>query len=339
MKIHDFDVITAPEEVRQGLYRVAAAIELEEFPDDEPAPYEFHLNRWRTGSTPHGQITRHYVEDGGEVTAFMFTGRWPIDDPTNSFVVVWVHPDHRRKGTGKALLARAIDLLEPHGVEKVIVDVDDGSPWVPAMERLGFKKSLTDKRGRLQISDLDLDLMDSWIARARERASEYDIVHLTSPIPEEYLERWCEMTNVMNTAPMEDLEIADHLMTPERWRADERLRETRGDIYLAAGALHRPSGRFAGFSEIYVQRYHPKQALQHDTGVDPDHRNRGLGRWLKAEMIKRLVRDHPEVERVDTWNAGSNAPMLAINDEMGFRPVLLTHAYQASFADIRSRLS
>lgn len=32
------------------------------------------------------------------------------------------------------------------------------------------------------------------------------------------------------------------------------------------------------------------------TGVYPEYRNKGLGRWLKAEMMQRILRERPEVE-------------------------------------------
>jgi hypothetical protein len=62
-------------------------------------------------------------------------------------------------------------------------------------------------------------------------------------------------------------------------------------------------------------------AWQGDTGVWPKHRERGLGRWLKAVNALRLLDEQPEVEFIDTWNAGSNEAMLAINVAMGFRPL------------------
>ena len=39
-------------------------------------------------------------------------------------------------------------------------------------------------------------------------------------------------------------------------------------------------------------------------------------------MIKRFVSEFPEMEKIETGNAGSNEPMLNINIQMGFKPVL-----------------
>ena len=64
-------------------------------------------------------------------------------------------------------------------------------------------------------------------------------------------------------------------------------------------------------------------ARQGDTGVDPEHRRRGIGRWLKAHNALRLVGQRPDVEYIETWNAVGNTPMLAINRAMGFEPIRL----------------
>jgi GNAT superfamily N-acetyltransferase len=104
-------------------------------------------------------------------------------------------------------------------------------------------------------------------------------------------------------------------------------------------AVHRPTGDFAGMTTIIYRRNHPGLALQDDTVVDPEHRNRGLGRLLKAAMVKEFLAEHPDVERIDTGNAGSNKPMLAINEEMGFRTILEVSAWQGDIATARKALA
>ena len=87
------------------------------------------------------------------------------------------------------------------------------------------------------------------------------------------------------------------------------------------------------------QRLEPWLAYQDDTGVDPEHRNKGLGRWLKAAMAKRFVSEFPDVTAIETGNAGSNEPMLNINIAMGFKTVLEVNAWQGDIATVREALT
>ena len=55
-------------------------------------------------------------------------------------------------------------------------------------------------------------------------------------------------------------------------------------------------------------------------------------------MIKRLMADFPEVKRIDTFNAGSNEPMLNINIAMGFGAILWEQVYQGPTESVRAWL-
>jgi GNAT superfamily N-acetyltransferase len=128
-------------------------------------------------------------------------------------------------------------------------------------------------------------------------------------------------------------------MTPEMWRDIESKMTTRGREILIYVARHNATGAFAGFTNVAYKHLQPDHVEQWDTGVDPTHRNLGLGRWVKAAMALKLRDEYPGVERIDTENAGSNAPMLSINIEMGFKPILVQNVWQGDLATLRKNLS
>ena len=100
----------------------------------------------------------------------------------------------------------------------------------------------------------------------------------------------------------------------------------------------RATGAFAGISEVYWHPARPAILHQGDTGVFPQYRNRGLGRWLKAAMLDRVLRERPRVELIRTNNADSNAPMLRINTELGFRPYMARTIWQVETDRVRRYL-
>ena len=68
--------------------------------------------------------------------------------------------------------------------------------------------------------------------------------------------------------------------------------------------------------ELFTER--PQLADQHDTTVAPAHRGHRLGLVLKGEMVRWLRDVEPQVEEISTWNAESNAHMIAVNEQLGY---------------------
>lgn len=88
------------------------------------------------------------------------------------------------------------------------------------------------------------------------------------------------------------------------------------------------SRRIAGFTGVGWQPNRPQILYQYGTAVFPEYQNRGLGRWLKAAMLEKVLRDLPQVRYVRTGNADMNAPMLKINQELGFKPYRSNYDWQ-----------
>lgn len=76
-----------------------------------------------------------------------------------------------------------------------------------------------------------------------------------------------------------------------------------------------PDGRWAGFT--LAQRSGERQAHIFMSGVAPDFRDVGLGTALKAAAIRHARR--LGVNALTTLNHAANAPILAINRQLGFR--------------------
>ncbi|MCA1847255.1 MAG: hypothetical protein LC792_29515, partial [Actinobacteria bacterium] len=114
----------------------------------------------------------------------------------------------------------------------------------------------------------------------------------------------------------------------DQCRATEATQAAQGYESWLLCARHDDSGELAGYTELTFSATWPQKAEQGDTGVWPKHRDRGLGRWLKAANAVRVLDERPEVKFIDTWNAGSNEAMLGINVAMGFRPIENWGAWQ-----------
>ena len=93
-----------------------------------------------------------------------------------------------------------------------------------------------------------------------------------------------------------------------------------------------------GGTEVTFEPWDATVALQQNTAIGEAHRGRGLAKWVKASMLDRIRRERPEVERLRTSNAFSNAPMLAINNMLGFKIIEARTEWQGQTADLRRNL-
>lgn len=329
------DTRTAPESLLRELAAYYNVVQAEDLPDDPPTPAEQTIQDFRS-VMDHLPVKRWLLRDG-EIVA-VAVAAYDIDQNLdNGFGRIHVHPEHRGNGHARSLATVMFDELEDGGRKRFDTWVKVGHPAESLCKALGLNAVYTDKRSRLYISDLDHDLMRSWIKGAAERASEYELKYYLSPIPDEIIDEMCRMAEVMNTAPREDFEAEDEVATPGLWREYEESVAVKKTQLHNMVAVHKPTGQFAGYTQINTQDLQPDLAWQWDTGVHPDHRNKGLGRWLKAAMIEHIVAEYPEVARVDTENAASNEPMLNINVTMGFKPVHLSQVWQGDLATVRER--
>ena len=200
---------------------------------------------------------------------------------------------------------------------------------------LGTELRSTEQESDLDMASVDAELMGRWIEAA---PADVDLVYWAGRCPDEHMDALVATANAMNDAPTDDLEIEDMSFDADILRADFDARDACGIDYVGILAVC-ADGSAAGATEVFVNRLRPAYSWQWNTVVLPAHRGRGIGRWMKAAMWQRLRAEAPEVAMLRTGNAESNAAMLAINNEMGFRPSHLMGCWQAGLATLESGLS
>jgi GNAT superfamily N-acetyltransferase len=190
---------------------------------------------------------------------------------------------------------------------------------------MGAELRYTEQESRLDLASVHPKLMAQWIAAG---PADLKLVHWARSCPEDRIDALVATANAMNDAPTDDLQIADTVVDAAMVRAEIEARAARGLEYGGVLAVT-AEGEAAGSTEVFINRHRPEASWQWTTVVLPAHRGRGIGRWLKAAMWERLRATEPEVTGLQTGNAASNAHMLAINNQMGFRPTHLMGCWQA----------
>src|SRR5688572_27702080 len=335
--IERLDPATASDGDLAGLHALETALELEALPGEPVAPLAHAVVGYRH-SVPfrvrEGWVVRQGPGPGGIVAWGTASYNEVPENRNHANVWLAVHPEVRGLGLGSALLDRAVQTARRWGCTILDFEARVGGPGEPFLRALGAERRLIERRSRCRTGEIDRELLEGWVRRAGERAAGYSLVAWDGPCPDELLAAFVGLKAVMNTAPLEAFEWDDERVTAEQWRQIEATNAARNVETWQLCARHDDSGELAGYTELAFPRLWPAAAWQEDTGVWPKHRDRGLGRWLKAVNALRLLEERPGIEFIDTWNAGSNEAMLGINEAMGFRPLENWGDWQAATADV-----
>lgn len=171
-------------------------------------------------------------------------------------------------------------------------------------------------------------------ARAEQHAAalgarndaDYELLTFDRAVPTDLLEAYAQMfTAFERDIPQVAEEETPTVSAQEIAESDERLRKA-GVWTPTVVVRHRASGALVAFTRVTWQRG-MATAVQEETWVDPAHRGRRLGLWMKAVNLVSLLQrpgadpetDGPQLAHLLTFNAAENAHMRAINAELGYR--------------------
>ncbi|GGT15995.1 GNAT family N-acetyltransferase [Streptomyces chromofuscus] len=246
-----------------------------------------------------------------------------------------VRPDARRRGTGTRLLAAVLAAAESEERRSLIAEAPAGTAADLYCVRHGFRRALTLHHLLLPLSEEHRGRLEGL---AGTEHPGYRTAEWTGTVPDALADSFAAAKNAMHDMPIGDLDHGSLTWDAERVRAMAAVVAERGDTLLTVAAVHGDgTAGIAGYTEIVIPGGTAARALQYDTAVVPAHRGHGLGVWLKARMLRRLLDEHPQVTEVETDNAAENTHMLAVNERLGFRPLRTTYEYQLSLAEREQR--
>lgn len=236
-----------------------------------------------------------------------------------------VHPTERRGGIGSRLLDAAVAAVRENGRRRVIAQAETGSPGDRFLSARGFRVVLTLVFARLPLAEADVA---SLTGIAEQLRPGYRLVSWDGTVPDDLAGTFADSRRAMDDMPMGDTDFGTVTWNVHRVRAVAETVRKRGDLLHTVAALDESDGSIAGFTELVVPGSGKGAGQHYGTGVLPEHRGRGLGRWMKAASILRARERYPDLDALVTDTAETNRHMRRINDALGYVPTHTAHEYQ-----------
>jgi GNAT superfamily N-acetyltransferase len=237
---------------------------------------------------------------------------------------VRVLPAWRRRRVGSALVALVQQTAartgrtELGGMDETPVRAEYVDSAGPFARHLGFVPAHGMARRRLSVPLPAVHEEALW-RHPKATPAGYTLLTFAGGWPDEYVEDRCELGRRMSTdVPVGEQELEEEVWDAQRLRDLHAALEAQNRTVMISAARHEESGRLVAFTELAIPLGAPESAWQWDTLVLREHRGHGLGFAIKLANLRATLARHPGVRWVNTWNAEDNAPMIAVNDELGF---------------------
>jgi len=328
------DAHSAPESDLVGCHRVMEAWWLRDKPDLPALTYDDAVGRLRLPFPGFGEAVHRVARRRGEIVGLATVYFLEDDSSHIALTEIVVHPRARRHGVGTAMLRALVPELRARGRELVegwqLTVGGDGPKWA---EALGFRTVHTVLMQTLEFSGADSSLWNVDVPAG------YRTHRWIGAAPDDLIACYAKARQAIHDAPLGDLGYQDPQWTVQRVREREAELSAVGVEQRVVVAVHEATGAVAGLTELEVHPSDLGWGFQRDTAVLPAHRGEGLGRCVKAEMIRWLLADRPEFKRIQTTTGADNKHMSRVNHQLGFTTARTMVAVNLELAELEARLA
>ena len=338
--IEPADLQTATDAEVQEIAQFRQDLALEQRPEDPPTPLAV-ITQWLRARPP-GQWRAIFVarDRAGRLAGYGVAVR-NLKDTENAHIrwsEIAVKPEHRRRGLGRALFGHVVRSVDVSSDDIVVIsETNDRVPSGAAFaSAIGAKPGLPMKLNQLDLGKVDRARVREW---ARAIPKGYRLEKIDETVPDKLVKAFIQASEGINDMPRGEIAFNDWKLTEEQIRQRESFFKQAGMIWWLLLAIDEATCEGVGFTEVEFNPLDPHVIQQEGTAVAAAHRGHGIGLWLKAVMLERILAERPDSRFIRTGNANVNANMLAINAKLGFTYAWQTTLWQLPIADARKTLA
>ena len=221
-------------------------------------------------------------------------------------------PEYRNKGVAKELM----NYIYEHAKSKnkyVIISNTNEKSSTDFIKHVGGIVAQTKIESRAYLKNIDWNMINEWIENG-EKKNPNSKIEFFETVPDSLMSTYLTMFNeTMNQIPKDEFAMEELTLDKKAIRDHEM-----GNTSLIALCME-PNGDISSLTELTHSPTKKQSVRQGFTSTVDKYRGRGLGKWVKAIMLRKAKNEFDGVEYISTHNVTSNAPMLHINNKIGFK--------------------
>ncbi|MFE0458744.1 GNAT family N-acetyltransferase [Kitasatospora sp. NPDC058965] len=311
--IQPLDPANVSEQVLSDYFAMRAACVAADMPEDPPLTYETSIGRLRTPPPEDGACHYWIGYLDGRLAGSVKLALPENENSGIARIEVNVHPELRCRGLGTDLLRVAMRAVQETRRGTVLAfptkPGSAGSRWTA---HLGFEVTHSMAMQVLLVATTPARLWEVPVP------SGYHLSHWTGAAPDHLIESYATARQAIQDAPTGQLSYRGTVWTPARIRATDRKVVDAGTEQRVVVAIHDATDQVVGTHVIHNYPHRREIGYVQDTSVLATHRGHGLGRAMKAAMMRQLSDERPDLERVCTTTATTNSHMISINQALGY---------------------
>ena len=267
---------------------------------------------WWTRREGEVRVTMLALDEHGTAIGYWDVDRETWMKPGHFWFKIILVPQYRGRGLGSRMFEDALQVARAQGATHLESSIRENDPaTLRFVEKRGFKVQHHAFESTLDLASFDEHRFDGLLARVRAGGFRFFSLAEAGVTDENKhklyeVNRASSLDDPGSTGSFPDFYAFSKNVFDASWfRADTQILAAQGEDWVGLSAIG-----------IYKQDNHAYNAF---TGVLRNYRGRGLAQALKLHTI--LLAKREGMRYIRTHNDSNNAPMLAINRKLGYKPL------------------
>jgi GNAT superfamily N-acetyltransferase len=233
--------------------------------------------------------------------------------PYKFWITIFVDPPSQGRGVGSSIYERLSgELGKLNAVAAWAGSKEDLPRLTEFYQKRGFAEKLKAWESRLDLRTMDPSRFRDYSEKVLRQGITITNLAAERNKDQDSLRKLHELVQLISADMPSPSPFTP--ISYEQWEAFE----LKNPSLLPEGYMIAKDGsKFVGLSTVWRIDREPRGLVQGNTGVRREYRGRGIAVALKLKVIDFARRNG--YEKMKTWNASNNAPMLAVNTKLGFK--------------------